>query len=86
MNLQDLFDKQTKLDWREHYEVSKETKLQVGASKRGRPAHNRRAIMTPLGQFPSLTAFAQADNITVPQVCARIKSHPQLYYYLDRKG
>jgi hypothetical protein len=67
---------------------SKETKEKISAAKKGKPAHNKgkgKRIMTPHGEFPSLTAVSIAAEVRPSTVYEWMKKYPEHYYYLDKK-
>ena len=68
--------------------LSSETKDKISEAKKGKPAHNKgkgKRIMTPHGEFVSLTAVAQAAGVVPSTVYEWMKKYPKHYYYLDKK-
>jgi hypothetical protein len=68
--------------------LTKEMKEKISQAKKGRPAHNKgkgKRIMTPHGEFPSLTAVSIAAGVRPSTVYEWMKKYPKDYYYLDKK-
>lgn len=64
------------------HSISDYVKQQISLANKGRPAHNRKRIMTPEGEFESKSAAARHFNKDSAVISDRLKKYPTEYYYL----